>query len=129
MKRQPGDTSQRHTARSPRTAGLRFLPRRHSGVLELDMGDGLVLYNPASSLVHHLNPSAGVVWRLCDGAATVDDIALEIAEAYAVDRGEITAQVRTLVAQLDDLGLVGDGCRTGDGGRGDPMRATAGTTA
>jgi PqqD family protein of HPr-rel-A system len=85
-----------------------YVPRRHANVLELDLEDGLILYDRDSSLVHHLNPSARIVWFLCDGSATVGRLAQEIADEYGLDPGPIRAQVADLVAELDAVGLLED---------------------
>ena len=33
--------------------------------------DGLVVYDPAEDMVHHLNPSAALIFDLCDGTRDV----------------------------------------------------------
>lgn len=85
-----------------------YQPSKVAEVLELDMGDGLILYNHDSSLVHHLNPSAALVWQLCDGMATVGDLAREITEEYGLERDEVEAQVASVIAEFDALDLVED---------------------
>jgi PqqD family protein of HPr-rel-A system len=86
-----------------------YVPRKRTDVLELDMGDGVVLYDPASSFVHHLNPSASVLWHLADGDASVARLATEMSEELRLDPIETRAQLVGLVAELDALGLVEDG--------------------
>lgn len=85
-----------------------YTPTRRPDVLELDLDDGLILYNRDSSLVHHLNPTARIVWFLCDGSADVGELAGEIAEEYGLDPSTVRAQVAALVAELDAVGLVED---------------------
>jgi PqqD family protein of HPr-rel-A system len=85
-----------------------YVPRRHANVLELDLEDGLILYDRDSSLVHHLNPSARIVWFLCDGSASVRELAQEIADEYGLDPGPIRSQVADLVGELDAVGLLED---------------------
>ncbi len=85
-----------------------YMPRRRPDVLELDMGDGFVLYNGDATLVHHLNPSAALVWRLCDGGATVAQLSREIAEEYRLEVARITGEVAGMIAELEALGLVDD---------------------
>lgn len=88
-----------------------YLPRKAANVLELDMGDGLILYNHDGDLIHHLNPSGGLVWQLCDGAATVGQLGREIAEEYGLDVPTIQAQVAAVIAEFEALGLVEDARR------------------
>ena len=85
-----------------------YRPRKAADVLELDMGDGIILYNHDSNLVHHLNPSAAILWALCDGDASVEQLALEVAEEYALDHEQVEREIAELIAELDALGLVED---------------------
>ncbi|HXF57742.1 MAG TPA: PqqD family protein [Actinomycetota bacterium] len=85
-----------------------YVPRKRAQVLELDLGDGVVIYDDQSSLVHHLNPSASLVWHLCRGEASVRTLAAEIAEELGLELPQVLAEVRGLVAELDALGLVED---------------------
>jgi PqqD family protein of HPr-rel-A system len=87
---------------------LSYRPRKAAEVLELDMGDGLILYNHDSSLVHHLNPSAGVLWHLCDGDATVEQLGSEVAEEYGLQPANVQQEIAGWVAELDALGLIED---------------------
>jgi PqqD family protein of HPr-rel-A system len=90
-----------------------YRPRKAADVLELDMGDGLILYNHDSSLVHHLNPSAGVLWHLCDGDASVEQLGREVAEEYGLDAAKISREIGAWVAELDALGLIEDASGVG----------------
>ena len=90
------------------TVPTTYVPRKRTDVLELDMGDGFILYNHDSSLVHHLNPTAAVVWQVLDGAASIDRLATEIADEYGVPVENVAMQVRSLIAELDAMGLVED---------------------
>jgi PqqD family protein of HPr-rel-A system len=84
----------------------RAMPRRAPNVLELDMGDGVVLYDDASSLVHHLNPSASFVWHLVDGDATLDQLVIEISEELELESPAVLDLVRRAITELEALGLI-----------------------
>jgi PqqD family protein of HPr-rel-A system len=90
------------------TVPAEYRPAKVSDVLELDMGDGLILFNHDSSLVHHLNPSAALVWQLCDGEASVGQLAREIAQEYELARDDVLDQVAAVIAEFDALDLVRD---------------------
>jgi PqqD family protein of HPr-rel-A system len=90
------------------TVPAEYRPAKVSDVLELDMGDGLILFNHDSSLVHHLNPSAALVWQLCDGEASVGQLAGEIAQEYELARDDVLDQVAAVIAEFDALDLVRD---------------------
>jgi PqqD family protein of HPr-rel-A system len=85
-----------------------YVPNKKADVLELDMGDGVILYDDASSLVHHLSPSASVIWQLCRGDASVGTLAGEIAEELHQDPDRMRTEISVLLAELDALGLVED---------------------
>lgn len=88
-----------------------YAPVKRADVLELDMGDGVVLYDPGSRLVHHLNPSASLLWQLSEGDASVAQLALEVSEELHLDPSEVHEQFLGLVAEMDALGLL-DNART-----------------
>jgi PqqD family protein of HPr-rel-A system len=91
------------------TVPLQYTPRHKATVLELDMSDGVILYDDTASLVHHLNPSAAVIWQICDGSGTVGELARDLAEEYGLDIDLIREQVAQVVAEFDALGLVENG--------------------
>ena len=92
----------------PMTVPSDYMPGRAAEVLELDMGDGVILYNHDSSLVHHLNPSAALLWKLCDGEATVKELAGEIAEEYGLVPDTVLDEISGVIAEFDALNLVQD---------------------
>jgi hypothetical protein len=63
--------------------------------------DGLVVFDAATDRVHYLNATATVVFSLCDGARTADQIADLVRAAWQMERAprdEVTAcidQLRT----------------------------------
>ena len=48
--------------------------------------DGLVVFDPATEFVHHLNPTAAVIFDLCDGSRDVEAIASILAAAFDLDQ-------------------------------------------
>lgn len=90
---------------------LEYVPRKCADVLELDMGDGIILYNRDSDLVHHLNPTAGIIWQLFAGDASIETLAGELSEECELDLVQAQQQLRSLTAELDALGLVQDASR------------------
>ena len=90
------------------TVPVDYQPEKAADVLELDMEDGYILFNHDSSLVHHLNPSAAIIWQLCDGTATISELAADIAAEFRVDERQTVKQLTGVIAELDALGLVRD---------------------
>jgi hypothetical protein len=84
-------------------------PRRRDGAAAVELDDNVALYDEVGQLLIMLNSSAAAVWRSCDGSATVDDIALELARACHADADvarAIGGDVRLTVCKLAELGLV-----------------------
>jgi PqqD family protein of HPr-rel-A system len=104
-----------HDAEGPIAVGPDYAPRKTADVLELDLEDGTVLYNRRASLVHRLNPSAEIVWRLSDGSASVRQLAEDIAAIQGLDSEEVERQIAGFVGELEVVGLVEDAGRDGQG--------------
>lgn len=67
-------------------------------MVELD-GEAVV-YDEATGNLHHLNPTATLIFARCDGTATAAEISQELAEAFGLPREEIEPQVRRLLRAL-----------------------------
>jgi PqqD family protein of HPr-rel-A system len=72
------------------------------------VGEEGLVYDSLSGALHMLNPSAALLYRVCDGSATVDELAADVAEAFGVPLDEVRPQVVTLVESLAQLGVVED---------------------
>src|SRR3954471_22745780 len=63
--------------------------------------DGLVVYDPASGMVHHLNASAAVIFDLADGTRDVAAIARVLGEAFALEAPPLEAATGGLSAPAE----------------------------
>lgn len=64
--------------------------------------DGLIVFDPSTDQVHHLNYSAGVLFELCAEAREAGELAQMAAAVYELDAPpseEIEAGLRQLVAE------------------------------
>ena len=62
-------------------------PTRPKVVAGLDVNetdDGLIIYDEETDRVHHLNQTAAVVFELCDGTRTENEIALAVADVFGL---------------------------------------------
>lgn len=64
------------------------------------VGDEVLLYHPRRTTAVYLNPTAAIVFGLCDGERTVADIIAAIEDGYPESRSSIAADVK---AALDGL--------------------------
>src|SRR5579871_547000 len=80
-------------------------PARRADVTETDLDDELILYDPRSGATHALNLSAALVWELCDGSATLEEVAGELAAGFSIPIDRALADTAASVAQFYELGL------------------------
>jgi Coenzyme PQQ synthesis protein D (PqqD) len=59
-------------------------PHRREPLEINEAEDGLVIYDPASDMVHHLNPSAALIFDLCDGSRDPESIAGVVGEVFHI---------------------------------------------
>ena len=62
-----------------------------------DMDGELLLYNPINSTTLHLNGPSAIVWNLCDGEATVQQMIDAVREAYPDQSEQIEADIVSVV--------------------------------
>jgi hypothetical protein len=80
-------------------------PRRKPDYrLEL-LDDEIVLYHPIDTHMLYFNQTASLIWQLCDGERSVDEIIALLSAAYPEAATDIPADVN---ATLDDF--VKQGC-------------------
>ena len=68
-----------------------------------EVHDGFVIYDEVNEKVHYLNPTAAVVYSLCDGEKPVSDMQAFIREAYELDED---VPLDKFFTDLEEAGLV-----------------------
>jgi PqqD family protein of HPr-rel-A system len=81
-------------------------PRPHPAVEATPMDDDVVIYDPRSGQGHVLNATAAHVWGLLDGERTTHALAEAVAVRYAVPVAQAVDDVRELVRDLHQAGLI-----------------------
>lgn len=89
-------------------------PRVRDDLEMIEIDGEIVVYDPGTRSLHHLNPTATVVLSQLDGSATVKEVARDLAAAYQVPADEMQRQIRVLIRQFRHMGLLRGG--KGDGG-------------
>jgi Coenzyme PQQ synthesis protein D (PqqD) len=69
----------------------------------------LLLYHPQQTKAIYLNPSAAVIWSLCDGRRNVREIIDLIGESYPESKANLTEEVLATLGQLYDNGVLLEG--------------------
>jgi hypothetical protein len=80
-------------------------PRQADGLEVHEVDDGLVVYDQKADRVHYLNASASVVFELCSGQRTLEQIAAIVAEAWRLPSAPGT-DVAGCVGQLRSEGVL-----------------------
>jgi PqqD family protein of HPr-rel-A system len=85
-------------------------PKVRTDLTFVKVEDEAILYDPESVRLHHLNPSAALIFQLCDGSGTVKELARDIAEELGLPQDDILRQVRQVVGHFKHSGIL-DGKR------------------
>jgi len=83
-------------------------PRRRADVSPRSLDEReTILYDPQTDSIHVLNPAARIIWELCDGEHTVDDIAIAVTERFSgVNQAQALADVKATVSAFAEKGLL-----------------------
>jgi len=85
-------------------AAVRPKVRDDLTVVELD-GEAVV-YDEATGRLHRLNPTATIIFRLCDGTSTIREMAEDISSAFPVAASEVEQQIRVLLRDFRRKGFL-----------------------
>jgi len=86
-------------------ADLRIPVQRHTFVLE-EMDDEALLYHEGLKKTIYLNETAAVIWKLCDGERTIQNIIDLLNQAYADSGDRVDADVADAIASLAGEGAL-----------------------
>ena len=70
------------------------------------LDDEFVLFHPAQNTVFYCNETAALIWALCNGERTAQDIGALLTAAYPEAAGEITAQIKDALRQFYEQGAI-----------------------
>jgi hypothetical protein len=73
--------------------------------LEL-VDDETMLYNPADTKIISFNQTALLIWHLCNGQVSVEEMISALQEAYPDSRDEIAEDVRATLEQFEEIGCI-----------------------
>jgi PqqD family protein of HPr-rel-A system len=86
------------------TAPIRPKARDDLEVVEID-GEAVV-YDERTGNLHHLNPTAALVLAVCDGTATIRELAGDLAAEFGEPPDRLERDVRTLLRRFRLGGLL-----------------------
>lgn len=79
---------------------------RTSWVVVRPQRDSYLFYNSRTDELHLVPPTGHVVYELCDGLRTVDDIADHLAQALDVEPAILRERLSSFLGTLEARGLV-----------------------
>jgi PqqD family protein of HPr-rel-A system len=84
-------------------------PKARADLAVEELDGEAVIFDEENGDLHHLNPTATVVFGLCDGSATMHDLSTDLSQAFGAPLEEVEPQVRTLVRQFRKANLLEPG--------------------
>lgn len=70
------------------------------GIVVEEMDDEILLYRPSTHKAIHLNGTAAVIWKLCDGTRTAKDLVGDLADEFPDAQPKISEEVQEAVDLL-----------------------------
>ena len=83
-----------------------YSPKRREDLLKRDLEDGCVLYDEKTTQVYTLNTTAALIWEYCDSKSSIEQIAEELANASNHNKEEMLEDVRKIVTDFHEKGLL-----------------------
>lgn len=80
--------------------------RQASGFMSEELDSELLIFRLGMHKAIHLNQMAGIIWRLCDGTRSADDIVAVLAESYPEDTPRIARDVNDTIGKLQAIGAL-----------------------
>lgn len=80
-------------------------PKKNPNVAE-KLGGIPLLFDMTGGRLYELNETAELLWSLCDGKHTVDDMMIKMKEQYDVSADRVKEDVVSFLRKLQELNLV-----------------------
>ena len=65
------------------------------------------MYHPSQTTIMYCNPTASLIWGLCDGQRNVQDIIALLSAAYEQAAAAVAADVQATLEQFHQHGAIG----------------------
>ncbi len=75
-------------------------PKARTDLTVVELDGEAVIYDEITADIHHLNPTATVVFSLLDGTVTIDELAGEVSAAYGMPPHRVRDEIAELVRSL-----------------------------
>ena len=81
-------------------------PRIREGLTIVELDGETVVYDEETTELHHLNRTATIVFGLCDGSATMAEMAADLSSVFEVPLHEVEPEVRALIRRFRKVQLL-----------------------
>ena len=82
------------------------IPTRNPGYRMETVDNDVMLFHPGKTQIHYLNPTAALIWQLCDGLRSTDELIQLLQESYPEASDEIPADVHATLRDLAQKGCL-----------------------
>ena len=73
---------------------------------EVEIDDELVIYDHRMQKTQFLNTSASIIWSMCDGENTIEEISCQLADLYGLRVDEVSADSFEIICEMYNAGLL-----------------------
>jgi hypothetical protein len=81
-------------------------PRQKTDYRLEELDGEMVLYHPTETKILYFNQSASLIWQLCDGERTADEMIRLLSATYPESAEEIAADVQATLQQFEQHGCI-----------------------
>ena len=82
-------------------------PKRVATVICKDLGNEALLYDGEGDMIHVLNPTALLMWELCDGEHSLEDMEAAVRDRFLVpDDTDVLEGIQSTLHTFAERGLL-----------------------
>ena len=81
-------------------------PSARDDLVFREVEDEAVIFDPASGSMHSLTKTAVLIWKMCDGRHSLEDMVRKILEKFEAQPDEVRRDVERTVRRFGELGLL-----------------------
>jgi hypothetical protein len=81
-------------------------PRRNPDYRLEQVDDEILLYNPGRTNILYCNPTASLIWQLCGGEHSKEEIVTLLEASFPEAKDRIAADVEETLGKLLDFGAI-----------------------
>ncbi len=76
------------------------MPKRREGLIERELPEELILYDPETDRAFLLNHTSAAIWDLCDGESALRQIVEQIAPCFSAPLEKVVEDVKATIERF-----------------------------